>query len=320
MTLYRRDLLRWTLALTSGGAATAVAETADAVWHDSTRRRDIPVAVRVPVTPGPWPVVLHSHGLGGSRDGGDAWGEAWAEAGCLVLHLQHPGSDIDVFRAGIDALRRAASVEQLLARVADVRFAIDHLFALQQQGVTPWSLVRPDRIGLAGHSFGAQTVQALAGQTFPVPARLADERVRAFVALSPSPGRGGMSLAQSFGAITRPFLAVTGSLDGDPLGRGMEGGKRASVFDGLPGSANGRRALLWLEGADHMTFAGNRARRLSGSGLLKREPLAAEREAQHHDLVARITALWWRAHLMDDAEALAALRRGVPGPDRLQLG
>ena len=34
------------------------------------------------------PVVLFSHGLGGTRDGGAVWGEAWAAADFVVVHLQ----------------------------------------------------------------------------------------------------------------------------------------------------------------------------------------------------------------------------------------
>jgi hypothetical protein len=36
------------------------------------------------------PLVLFSHGLGGSVDAGTQWAEAWAAAGVATLHLQHP--------------------------------------------------------------------------------------------------------------------------------------------------------------------------------------------------------------------------------------
>jgi predicted dienelactone hydrolase len=264
-------------------------------------------------------VVLYSHGLGGSREGADAWGEAWAAAGFVVVHLQHAGSDADALREGLLSLRAAANVEQFIARVGDVRFALDEIARRQQAGAAPWRDVRLDAIGLAGHSFGAQTTQALAGQRFRVPGSLADARLKAFIALSPSSHRSRMPVQEQFGAIARPFFAITGSLDGDPFGGFKTGEPRAAVYDGLP---RGQRALLWLDGADHMTFAGNATRRIDGLGPFRREPVAAEREPAHHALVARITADWWREHLLGDDDARRALTQpqGLGPMDRFTLG
>ena len=125
---------------------------------------------------------------------------------------------------------------------------------------------------------------------------------------------------QAFGGIARPFLAVTGSNDSEPFGRFQGGESRALVFEGLPAN---RKALLWLEGADHMSFGGGTG--LAGSSrlaLLRREGRASELEAQHQAVVARIGALWWRAHLLDDATARAQLTQpqALGEGDRFVLG
>jgi predicted dienelactone hydrolase len=315
--LTRRDCLVFGLSFLALPAARAAAQ--DETWHDPQRERDVPVRMRVPASGGNWPIVLFSHGLGGSREGADAWGTAWAAAGCVVVHLQHAGSDSAVLREGLFSLRAAANAEQLIARVGDVRFALDEIARRQQAGAAPWRDARLDAIGLAGHSFGAQTTLALAGQRFPVPASLADARLKAFIALSPSSHRSHMPVQQQFGAIDRPFCAITGSLDGDPFGGFKTGEPRAAVYDGLP---PGRRALLWLDGADHMTFAGNAAHRIDGLGPFRREPVAAEREPAHHALVARITADWWRVHLLghDDARRALARPQGLGPMDHFSLG
>jgi predicted dienelactone hydrolase len=259
---------------------------------------------------------VHSHGLGGSRAGGDAWGRAWCAQGFAVVHVQHPGSDFEVLRqGGLRALLHAANARQLLDRVADMRFVLDEIERRATEPASPFARIRRDAIGASGHSFGAQTVQALAGQRYPVAAELSEPRVRAFVALSPAPlRRSRMSVQEQFGAAARPFLSVTGSLDGDPLGSSMSADMRASVYDGLP---RGRRALLWLDGADHMTFAGNAEQRIDGRGPFRRSPEAAGREARHHALVAHVTATWWRACLLEEREAQAQLRSGRfdLGPD-----
>ena len=295
--------------------ATPLANPQDGAWVDSARGgRQLPWRLRLPNQPGPWPLVLYSHGLGGNREGGAVWGQAWADAGIAVLHLQHPGSDSDTLRNDLSALRAAASAEQLLARVGDVRFVLDELE--RQAEAEPWRSLRLDALGLAGHSFGAQTTQAVAGQRFPVAAdawALMDTRPRAFMALSPSSPRDGRTtVAQAFGAISRPFLAVTGSLDGDPFGLYDSGEPRARVFDGLP---RGQRALLWLQGADHMSFGGGSARPLPAIGPFRRHGAAAALESAHRAVVALATALWWRAQLLGDAEAWAALQ-----PPGLSLG
>ena len=317
--MQRRTCLKLATAAAAAVAPwrAARATTPDAVdtaWRDSRRERELPLRMRWPAGDSPCALVVHSHGLGGNREGGDVWGRAWQQAGIAVLHLQHPGSDTEVLQGGLRALRAAASGEQLRARVADMRFAIDEGTRRAAQSEPGWSRVRPGALGASGHSFGAGTVQALAGQRFAVAdSGVAEPRFKAFIAFSPSPGQGPPA-GEAFAAVTRPFLAVTGSLDGDVLGRGATPAARTSVADALP---SGQRAMLWLEGADHMSFAGNAEQRLRArSGLLKREPAAADNEARHHALVAAVTALWWRSRLLGDAAAMAALRE----PAQLGLG
>ena len=323
LDIQRRRLLAVSALVATGQTRAANMPAVDQTWRDAARNRDVPVLVRWPSGSGPWPVIVYSHGLGGSREGGDAWGQAWQAAGYVVLHLQHPGSDIEVLRNGVDRLREAGNLQQFLVRMADVRFAIDEVERRHRLGTSPWSQVRMASIGVAGHSFGAMTTLAVAGQRFDAPSTFADARVAAFIAFSPGQGRSKMPLAEQFGAIKAPFLVVTGSLDGDPFGSYESGEPRAKVYEGLPA---GQRALLWLDGADHMSFAGNAAQRINCCGPFKRQPIAAEREVAHHALVARITTHWWQEHLMADAvareTARAALRQpqGLRDADRLTLG
>lgn len=308
-------------AMLCAAQAQALPEPIDETWVDTGRRRELPMRLRWPAGARPSGAVVHSHGLGGSREGGDVWGRAWQAAGFVVLHVQHPGSDTETLRRGMSAMRRAASAEQLIARVGDMRFVLDEIERRAASG-EPWQQVPRERIGASGHSFGAQTVQAIAGKRYA--ARRAPDvrepRYRAFIAFSPALGRGDTaSPAQQFGAIERPFLVITGTQDGDPLGSAMTGEDRARVYEGLP---SGQRALLWLEGADHMTFGGNAERRINArAGIFRRDSEVAAHEDTHHALVARITTLWWRARLLDDAAALAALRapQGLAPGDRWRM-
>lgn len=293
------------------------------VWRDPDRQRDIPWRLRLPdtaVTSGAVPLILFSHGLGGSLDGGAEWSRAWAEAGLATLHLQHAGSDRAIWAGGLKAVKAAASVEQLLARCRDVRFAVAQLLQLQQAGEAGWAHIRPDALGMSGHSFGAHTTLAVAGRAFParLGSDLAEPRFKAFAAFSPAAGSNPDGLR----TITRPMLCMTGSLDGDPLGSERSGDYRRAVYEHLP---PGAKAQLWLEGADHQTFGGSgevgagRAARLAGRG----RPEAPVALADHHAAVIRsVTTDWWRCWLLNDAAARQRLQspRGLAAGDAWQQG
>lgn len=315
----RRDLFAATLAAAwATGPARALPTEAfqDETWLDPARKRELPVRLRWPAGNGPCGLVIHSHGLGGSRAGGAVWGEAWQAAGLAVLHLQHPGSDSGIWQAGLRGARQAAGAEQYLSRIADAHFAIDEL--LRRQAVAGiWARIRGDAIGFSGHSFGARLTQAVAGERpsragrSAAVARAADARPRAFVAFSPGfnerDGLDDAAVTARFGAISRPFLAITGTDDDAMIVGDASNAARRAVYRGLPA---GQKAQLVLRGADHMTFGGGTglAEAREGGRRLRRGPQAAALQAQHQRVVAAVSADWWRWHLLGDAAAGDRLR------------
>lgn len=280
------------------------------IWFDPARQREIPVRVRWPATPATTgtalPVILFSHGLGGTRDGGAVWGQAWAAAGFVVLHLQHPGSDLTAVRAATRtfadkrSLRVVASPAQLLARLQDVSFALDEIGRRQVAAHGHWGSVRPSQVGLSGHSFGAHTTLGMAGQRYPGFDGIAEPRLAAFIAFSPSvPAQG--DARQAFERITRPLLCLTGTLDADVVGVGATPERRRAVLAALP---PGRKAQLVLQDADHMTFAGQTGR---AAEIVPRAAVTRDLQATHHTLIASISTHWWRATLLGDSSAQAWL-------------
>ena len=143
-------------------AVTAAPQVCDATWHDSARNRDVPVRIRMPEGRGNAPVILFSHGLGGSVDAGTIWAKAWADAGFIVIHLQHPGSDTPAVRA--NGFRAAMGADQLRARAGDAHFVIDTLATHPLEGACDLHRADTAHIGMSGHSFGAHTTLAAAGQ------------------------------------------------------------------------------------------------------------------------------------------------------------
>ncbi|HET7772956.1 MAG TPA: hypothetical protein VFK82_03945 [Burkholderiaceae bacterium] len=316
----RRQHLQWlasAIALASLPPARSLAQTGsasvrDLIWTDRDRKREIPVRLRMPAQPA-GPVILFSHGLGGNLDAGTAWGEAWAAAGYVVIHMQHAGSDTPSVRNR--GMRSAMSPEAAAQRVGDVRFLLDELPRQQVAGELRGADLK--RIGLSGHSYGAWTTQVMAGQQLNARVPAIDEpRLAAFIAFSPSAGRDASDVAARFAKVRAPFFALTGTLDGDVAGTGATPENRQAVFEGLPA---GDKYELLLAEADHMTFGGQRmsrgVRHLLGRN---RKPITDELEPRHYALIALLTTRFWDAYLRDQQAAKRALLPPVEvqAPDR----
>jgi predicted dienelactone hydrolase len=282
-------------------AAQALPEAQNEMWMDATRSRELPVLLRWPAGK-PLGVMVYSHGLGGKKEGGDYWGRAWAGAGLLVVHVQHPGSDAASLKGGLTALRKASQPEQLVARMQDMRFAIAEINRRKASGAGNWSGLPTEKMAVGGHSFGARTTMLIAGWqrngnngTDPQP--------KAFVAMSPALSNKN-NLAQSrkeMASCTRPFLVCTGSQDGEIMGNGETPESRRMVYDALPA---GKKALLWLDDADHFTFAGNE-KLIPSTFIVRREKATMDAEAAHHERVARVSTAWLKEQLFGQAMGAA---------------
>jgi poly(3-hydroxybutyrate) depolymerase len=72
-------------------------------WTDSARGRSVPARLYLPraaTAEQPVPLIVFSHGLGGSRNGYTYLGTHWASQGFASLHLQHVGSDRSLWSSG----------------------------------------------------------------------------------------------------------------------------------------------------------------------------------------------------------------------------
>jgi predicted dienelactone hydrolase len=273
-------------------------------WPDAARSREIAVLLRWPAGK-PVGVMVYSHGLGGKKEGGDVWGKAWAQAGLLVVHLQHPGSDARSLKGGFSALREANKPEQLIARTHDMRFAIAEINRRQAAGGSTWAGVPVQKMAVGGHSMGARTAMLTAGWQ-RTDNTGAHPQPKAFVAMSPAINAAGdlRQARKELAGVTRPFLVCSGSLDGEIMSNGETPESRRMVFDALPG---GKKALLWLSGADHFTFAGN-DKQIPSTFLVRRAKSTLEQEDAHHETVARISAAWLREQLLGQPMAVSPQR------------
>lgn len=266
-------------------------------WHDPARNRDVPIKHYLPEGVGKAPVILFSHGLGGSREAGESWLMHWATHGYQGMALQHAGSDSALLQGGPMAMRQAMrgamNGEQLQARLADVRFVLDEMGRRAAANDPAWAGTDLTRIGLAGHSFGAVTTQAMAGERLALGPSVDDPRIRAFIALSPS-ARGGETLLNArFADLQRPFFSITGTRD-DGIGIGdISAANRTLPYRHMP---PGDKYLLVLEGATHMHFSGQKIR-------MVRTPVAVE------NAVKAASLAFWDAQLKGDQSARTWLQQ-----------
>ena len=270
------------------------AEAMEWTVRDASRDRDVPLKIYLPASRAAEPVVLFSHGLGGNRDGCSYLGHHWAARGYVAVFLQHPGSDDSVWREQavqnrVAAMREAASARNYLLRVQDVVAVLDRL--AEWNAAADHALAgRLDlfRVGMSGHSFGAQTTQAVSGQSTGIARlRLADRRIKAAIAFSPSsPLRG--DVARAFETVRIPWLLMTGTHDTALIG-GQTVQSRLAVFPALP---PGDKYELVLDGAEHSAFTD---RRLPGD--------TQPRNPNHHRAILALSTAFWDAYLRENAAA-----------------
>lgn len=258
---------------------------ADGEWHDASRDRHLPWRRYSPQSKGKRamvtrvPLVIHSHGLGGSSASGADWLTHWASWGIAALAVQHPGTDTTALASDSPLalrhlLRSAVDAEQLADRQRDL------LFALDQQADEGHAA-----IGISGHSFGAASALRLIGERRGRDDRPADPRIAAAVLFSPSARGGMLPLAERFADVAIPSLHLTGSRD-NGIGPGdIVAADRCLPFTHIP---DRRKYLLLLDGATHPVFAGD-----DGS-----DTTPAQRA-----LLKAASAAFWLAHLLHDGDA-----------------
>lgn len=281
--------------------ASGALNSRDEVWRDTKRGRDVPVRIvmsNVGANDGARPVILFSHGLGGSLDAGRIWAAEWAANGYIVVTLQHAGSDEGIWKnkppaERVASFKSAMTARNLIARVEDVRFVLDEL-ARRREKEAAWKQADLGRIGMSGHSFGARTTMGVSGQNLGPIAVSADPRIKAAIAFSPLGTARVGSLESQFANIRLPFFSVTGDEDGEILGDGTKPEDRTRPYQHMPAPD---KYLAVFKGGDHTVFGGHNTR--------------SETDRRIQREVKSLTLAFWNAYLKDDSKAREWLKTGA---------
>jgi len=255
--------------------------------------RTVPLRIYFPESTAKAPVILFSHGLGGSRENNPYLGNHWAGRGYVVIFMQHAGSDDRIWKniltlKEFKPLKASISPESFNRRKDDVPATLDQLEAWNAKGQKFAGRFDLDKIGMSGHSFGAITTQALCGQSFGRQGQaFTDARIKAAIPMSPSPPETGND-RKTFGGVQVPWMLMTGTND-SPVISPSDPKIRLKVFQQLP--AKGHFYQLVLDGAEHSAF--------SERALIGRK----HHNPNHHKSILALSSAFWDSYLKENKDA-----------------
>lgn len=186
----------------------------------------VQVKITAPMSGEHLPVIVFSHGNGGSMDGYQLAVDRWAAAGFVVIQPTHLDSRRNAIEFGDP---RFGTIWRV--RIDDVHAILDNLDNILAQANGLDARIDHERIAVAGHSWGAQTMGTLLG------ARVLDAMgnpgddfshpsVRAGVLLSAAGSGDSLNpfaaehlgfMRPDFSTMTTPALVVAGGKDQSAL-------------------------------------------------------------------------------------------------------
>ena len=273
---------------------------------DNWRNREIPLKIYYPQEEGSFPLIIFSHGAGGSKDSFSYLSRFWASCGYVCIHPTHFGSDVSILqKIGLQALLEITNDPELYSqRPQDISFIIDSLDELEQQVPQLKGKIDQSVIGVSGHSYGAYTAMLLAGAVIDLAVgdeeSFQDDRIGVFLGISPQ-GTNRLGLNKnSWDKIRNPMMMVSGSKD-----QGWEGKPaswRLEAFNYMP---VGDKYHVLIEGANHFSFdlqariAKNIAPRMNrGKNTLRDKNLAEFDQNSRIKIYLKSTSIaFWDAYL-----------------------
>lgn len=288
--------------------------------HDAGRDKDLQVRVRFPVLDAraegapaeAHPLVIFSHGAGGSCDAFASLSTCLASHGYVVVHPTHSDS-LALEKGGerLEAVRRVlrqpseiVSRVDLPDRVADVKFLLDAVDAIEEK-IGQHGLVDRERLAMAGHSAGAMTTQVLGGMEFRIGRiaagnKLEEPRFDAFAVISGQGTNRRAITEDSWNKVDRPWLVLAGSRDVSMASNETPESRR-HPYEFAP--ADGTKYLVFIDGATHSSYQG----KVPGSMLDRDRPanLAWIEQTTNLSVLA-----FFDAYVKGDQEAKAWLDAG----------
>jgi len=229
-------------------------------WFDSQRQRSVPAKLYMPAAQavaGSVPLVVFSHGIGGSRDGYSYLGRYFAAHGDGSLHVQHVGSDRRLWAGNPFALPArlsdAAQDSEALNRVLDLRYSLDQILSAQQG-----AFFDTGRIVAAGYSYGANTTMLMAGARIEQQGKTVswrDPRISAAIIISAPPFYGLGDPGKILAGIDVPTLHITATEDVIQIPGYVSGLQdRIDIFKAMGSERAASKVLAVFKDGSHSIF------------------------------------------------------------------
>lgn len=200
-----------------GPLAVNAAETV--TFHIDEQDKDLRLRVTYPDGPGPYPVIVFSHGALSSKDLYNRIADHWASHGYVTILPTH----LDSESLGYSFRSNVPREKIFFGRIGDMTFALEHLDDIARAAGIPGK-IDTNRIAVAGHSFGVWIALIKAGLPVIMPdgsrKSFADPRVKAMVAYN---GTGQMDQVpeERWGDVRVPVFAASGTNDPGATGDGV---------------------------------------------------------------------------------------------------
>jgi len=290
-------VLRVTLTLLIALGFVSVASAGDAVWYDSARYRSIPLKIYFPRLSEKAPVILFSHGIGGSIESSNYLAKVWTGQGFVCVLVQHPGSDENIWKGKVRILNEfKGAYEQNWSsrtRAEDLLFVLNGLEQLVQTRPQFADRMDMEKIGVGGADLGALAALLLAGQVPPDNGEsLYDPRIKAVLAMSPPVRSTNISFREMYQSVTAPTLFITGTKDDGIVGS-TKAIHRRIPFDFM---SHCQRYLITLDGGDHRMYGGRVLSFLGGRN-----------DEKFQSGIVRSSTCFWLAVLQEDPRAIKAM-------------
>lgn len=271
---------------------------------DPALHKKLSLHIAWPITGGPFPVVVFSHGGGSSGDMYDGFAQHWAAAGYVVILPTHMESRSLGFRMQEASPQLMQDV--LETRRKDMTFILDSLSGLPALVPGLGGKIDAEHVVAAGHSMGGATALSVTGLVLEDPKDgtrfgFLDKRFDALLLIT-EPSNSPMMPVDPWRAVPIPVFVATGSNDYSGQWGGPPKTRLYTFATGLKLPTGIPHHYLFIQGMNHYL-----------GGAICRPDVKGPPDMDALNIINGASTAFLDAYTKNDQRALEFLRAGNIG-------